>query len=254
MSNRARQKFDAIADRYDETRGGEARGDHHAELLHRRLPAGDRPILDVGTGTGVVTLGLRRRGRPVVGVDIAELMLRRAQARVGAVVAVGDAARLPVATGSVDHAVGVWVAHSVADRSGMFREVARVLRPGGRFLVMPAQLTSPNDVVGLVFQGMVQRMGSTTEGRPTAEDIVQLAASAGFTGHVEDLGTQTWNSSREHELSVVTSRSWRWLSTLDEDTYQRVAGPAVEELAALPPGPLVREAIAKLAVLTKPST
>jgi ubiquinone/menaquinone biosynthesis C-methylase UbiE len=38
---------------------------------------------------------------------------------------------MPVATTSVAHAVSVWVVHSVADPARLFREVARVLRPGG---------------------------------------------------------------------------------------------------------------------------
>ena len=251
----AAPKFDAIADHYDETRGGERRGDHHADLLHRRLPPGERPILDLGAGTGVVTLGLRRRGRNVVGVDIAERMLRRAQARAGAVVAVGDAARLPIPAGAVGHAVAVWVAHSVADFPAVCREVARVLGDGGRFLVVPSQRPSPDDPVGMAFQRLVERLGSTTEGRPTAEEIVDLAAPAGFCGHVDDLGEQTWPSSLDEERAHVTGRSWRFLSTLDEATYQRVTGPFFEDLAALPPGPLVRRALARMAVLTKtPST
>src|SRR5579872_1649870 len=71
-------EFDDIAADYDATRGGEPRGDQYAADLDARLPRGDGPILEIGVGTGVVALGLRRRGRPVIGLDISAPMLARA--------------------------------------------------------------------------------------------------------------------------------------------------------------------------------
>ena len=53
-------EFDAIAEHYDETRGGERRGQEYADDIDAHLPAGDGPILEIGVGTGVVALGLRR--------------------------------------------------------------------------------------------------------------------------------------------------------------------------------------------------
>ena len=79
--------YDDVAGFYDATRGGESRGDAFAAELDGRLPPGVGPILEVGVGTGVVALGLRRRGRGVIGVDIAAAMLARARARLGPVLA-----------------------------------------------------------------------------------------------------------------------------------------------------------------------
>jgi hypothetical protein len=61
-------RFDDVADRFDETRGGESRGDDIAAELYAWLPVPASPVLEVGVGTGVVALGLRRRGCSVVGV------------------------------------------------------------------------------------------------------------------------------------------------------------------------------------------
>lgn len=94
---------------YDATRGGESRGDAFAAEFDARLPSGVGPILEVGVGTGVVALGLRHRGRVVIGVDAAAAMLARAQARLGPVLVRGDNRRLPFGDGSVAHAVSVWV-------------------------------------------------------------------------------------------------------------------------------------------------
>src|ERR1700728_4972217 len=104
---------DDVAACYDAARGGEERGDEYAAELDRRLPAGASPILEVGVGTGVVALGLRRRGRVVIGVDIASSMLARAYARLGPVLVRGDSRSLPFGDASVSHAVSVWVAHAV---------------------------------------------------------------------------------------------------------------------------------------------
>jgi ubiquinone/menaquinone biosynthesis C-methylase UbiE len=99
--------YDGVAEHYDETRGSDQRGDEFAAELDRRLPAGESPVLEVGVGTGVVSLGLRRRGRAVIGVDVAAEKLARAAARLGPMVVRGDARRLPFADGSVAHAVSV---------------------------------------------------------------------------------------------------------------------------------------------------
>ena len=72
-------EFDELAVHYDETRGGEQRGDEYAADIDAQLPAGDGAILEIGVGTGVVALGLRRRGRTVLGLDLSAPMLARAR-------------------------------------------------------------------------------------------------------------------------------------------------------------------------------
>ena len=149
--------YDDVAACYDATRGGERRGDEFAAELDRRLPADGGPVLEVGVGTGVVALGLRRRGRSVIGVDVAAAMLSRAHARLGPVLVQGDVRRLPVADASVSHAVSVWVAHAVEPAETMFFEVARVLRPGGRYLVCPTNRAPAADRIDAILSAMFAR-------------------------------------------------------------------------------------------------
>jgi ubiquinone/menaquinone biosynthesis C-methylase UbiE len=125
-------EFDQLAEHYDETRGGEQRGDEYAAAIDVELPAGDGPILEIGVGTGAVALGLRKRGRTVLGLDLSAPMLTRARSRLGPVVMLSDAMEMSIATASVAHAVSVWVVHSVAEPTRHFREAARVIQPGGR--------------------------------------------------------------------------------------------------------------------------
>src|SRR5579872_6371322 len=138
-------EFDQLAEHYDQTRGGEQRGDEYAADIDTHLPPGEGPILEIGVGTGVVALGLRRRGRQVVGLDLSAPMLIRGRERLGPSVLLSDALEMAVASSSVAHAVSVWVVHSVADPLRLFAEAARVLRPGGRYLVCTTQKPAPDD-------------------------------------------------------------------------------------------------------------
>ena len=105
------------------------------------LPAG--LVVDAACGTGRYAAHLAARGRDIVGVDIAAEMLAIAEARVptGRFV-VGDLCALPLATASVAGAVsGLALAH-VSDLESAARELARVVRAGGR-----AVLSVPHPLV-----------------------------------------------------------------------------------------------------------
>jgi SAM-dependent methyltransferase len=93
-------------------------------------------VLDVGTGEGQIARRLMRAGvTAAFGVDPTVAQLREAKARAGGVrFTRGRAEALPIATGSVDAVVACLVFEHLPDHVGPLREVARVLRPGGRFV------------------------------------------------------------------------------------------------------------------------
>lgn len=88
--------------------------------------------LDIGCGTGRSGLALATRGRWVGGLDVSSDQLRLAKCRLAWVVR-GDAQALPFESGSIAGAAGMFVHTDVDDFSAVVLEVARVLRPGGRF-------------------------------------------------------------------------------------------------------------------------
>src|SRR4030095_2627930 len=129
-------RFDRIADRYDETRGGVQRGlDLAAPVLAHLRPG---PVLEVGVGTGVVAAPLAAAGHPVVGIDLSLPMLVRAQERLGPCVALADGYHLPIAKGSVANALIAWVLQLVPDIPAFLAEVARAGAAGGRVAGVPS--------------------------------------------------------------------------------------------------------------------
>jgi demethylmenaquinone methyltransferase/2-methoxy-6-polyprenyl-1,4-benzoquinol methylase len=98
-------------------------------------------VLDVATGTGLVARALARRyGCEVIGLDQSPEMLAVARDRLardseldGLVTFVsGEAERLPFADGEFDHLTFTYLLRYVDDPAATLRELARVVRPGGR--------------------------------------------------------------------------------------------------------------------------
>jgi ubiquinone/menaquinone biosynthesis C-methylase UbiE len=247
-------EFDALADHYDLTRGGEQRGDEYAADIDVHLPAGDGPVLEIGVGTAVVALGLRRLGRRVVGVDISAPMLERAHGRLGSSVVRGDAMALPVATAGVAHAVSVWVVHAVPNPVRLFDEAVRVIRPRGRYVVCATQRAAPDDAVGRIMADMGtrvdERRGATRRRAVTSEETIDWAAQAGLSGTLH-MVERRWQSSPDDELRAIEHRQWPALRQLDEAAIEEVTRPTIDALRALPASDFLRRATAELIVFQR---
>jgi demethylmenaquinone methyltransferase/2-methoxy-6-polyprenyl-1,4-benzoquinol methylase len=90
-------------------------------------------VLDVACGTGLVSVALARRGAEVVGLDQSEQMLSRARARLPGVRFVqGEAEHLPFEDGEFDALTFTYLLRYVDDVGATMRELARVVRAGGR--------------------------------------------------------------------------------------------------------------------------
>jgi demethylmenaquinone methyltransferase/2-methoxy-6-polyprenyl-1,4-benzoquinol methylase len=141
--------FDRIAGLYDRMNSVMTAGLHHewrrraADLAD--LSPGDR-ALDVATGTGDLALELATRVAPggeVVGMDFAERMLELARAKAGARVRFesGNALALDYADHEFDAATVGFGARNFSDLQRGLSEMARVVRPGGRVVVL--EITTP---------------------------------------------------------------------------------------------------------------
>lgn len=102
--------------------------------LAEQLIAGHRRVLDLGTGEGQVARLLQAAGSEVVGVDPSQAQIRAAAERAGdEVYALGAAAALPFADRAFDAVIACLVFEHIEAMDQAVAEVARVLRPGGRF-------------------------------------------------------------------------------------------------------------------------
>ena len=141
--------FDRIAGVYDVMNSVMTAGLHHrwreraADLA--RVGPGDR-ALDVATGTGDLALELARRVGPageVVGADFSDGMLARARAKEPAIRwEHADALALPYDDGEFDAATVGFGARNFGDLERGLAEMARVVRSGGRVVVL--EITSPS--------------------------------------------------------------------------------------------------------------
>jgi len=166
-----RAMFDRIAGVYDLLNGVMTAGLHHRWRSRAADLAGVGPgarVLDVATGTGDLALELARRvgpGGEVVGSDFSEAMLGRARAKAGKDRASsggggaaggaganggggvevrfewGDALELPYADDTFDAATVGFGARNFSDLHRGLTEMARVVRPGGRVVVL--EITTP---------------------------------------------------------------------------------------------------------------
>jgi demethylmenaquinone methyltransferase/2-methoxy-6-polyprenyl-1,4-benzoquinol methylase len=202
--------FDRIAPRYDllnrllSMRRDVAWRKRLATLLPKHDPL---TVLDLATGTGDVLLALRRncaRVRSGVGVDMAGRMLGIGKEKFESTgnasvlrMVRGDATRLAVAESSFDAVTIAFGIRNVLDVGAALREMRRVLKPGGRALILEFSLPAFAPLRAgylLYFRHVLPRIGGlvsgdayayrylnqTVETFPYGEAFCELMRKAGY--------------------------------------------------------------------------
>lgn len=192
-ARRVRGVFDSVASRYDLMNDVLSMGLHRAWKAYTVAVADVQPgmaVLDIAGGTGDLARAFARRAGPqgrVVLTDINEAMLRTGRDRLmdeGLVLptAACDAEHLPFADGAAGagfHIVCVaFGLRNMTHKEAALTEMARVLRPGGRLLVLefsrPAPLLQkPYDWYSFSFMPLMGRLvaGDADSYRYLAESI-----------------------------------------------------------------------------------
>ncbi len=160
MSEAVRAMFSSIAPNYDRTNTALSLGVHHLWRTITVRESGAKPgdeVLDCATGTGDLAIAFKKTvgsGR-VVGTDFCADMLSFAPGKANAMsldiaFEVADAMDLPYADATFDIASISFGIRNVDDPSRCLAEMARVVRPGGRVVVL--EFGQPKGIMGLSYR------------------------------------------------------------------------------------------------------
>jgi ubiquinone/menaquinone biosynthesis C-methylase UbiE len=209
-------------------RTSEIRADLAEKLADMLTLAGDERILDVATGTGRIArpVAKRLKGGGVVGIDEAPAMLdvghRHEEAIPGYTQCAGAADALPFAARSFDRAFVSFSIHHFGSPEGVVREVLRVLRNGGKFVVLEPVLKEPRDTIDAALEAAVNRVFRRTHGDAfrfqTASGLPRLLLKTGYRIGRATVATYSFHQQGMEGIPMGA----HWLEVADE----LAAGPA----------------------------
>ncbi len=186
-----------------------------APVRHLELQSGET-VLDLGSGAGLDAFLAAKAVGPsgrVIGVDMTPQMLERARsnARRGGYTNVefreGRLERLPVEEASVDAVTSNCVINLVPDKAAVFREIARVLKPGGRMVV--SDIVLDGKLPEAIEKDLLAYVGCVA-GAAQRETYFGLLRAAGL-GEVEVLrdvdALMTWAETAPAEAQALADRT-----------------------------------------------
>jgi len=141
-------------------------------LFRRHLGEGaGRPVLDLASGTGVISHLLYDLGFEVTGLDFSDAMLARARAKAGQRKAkihfiAGDAEQTLEADASYDAVVTRHLVWTLVNPPMAFAEWFRVLKPGGTLLIVDADTGAPRSLKAHVLRSAAKLLAKITPAQP----------------------------------------------------------------------------------------
>lgn len=194
------------------------RGRLVAKLVEALDLAGHERVLDLATGTGRVARPVAerlKRGK-IVGLDEALAMLRVAEEQKekepipGFVPAAGTAEAFPFRSGVFDRAFTVFALHHFGEALLTAQEAFRVLRRGGRFVVLDPVVAAEENDLDLRIRERIDEILSGGHGERfhyySLETIRELLANAGFRVVHADL--HTFSVDQQGMDGIPTGRHW----------------------------------------------
>jgi len=173
-------------------------------------------VVDLGSGAGVdCFLAARKVGERgmVIGVDMTEEMIERAEAIAksgnfsNVQFRLGRIDDIPVEANYSDLVISNCVINLAPDKASVFREIFRILKPGGRFCV--SDVVSKGEIPEHVRQDM-ERWSGCIAGALDKSDYLQIIKDAGFeTPMVLSEVDYDYGKSEEYSLASVTVRAFK---------------------------------------------
>src|SRR5882672_6636888 len=190
------KQFGRTAAAYVES-ASHARGEDLDRIVALAAEHGGERVVDVGTGVGHTLRRVAPTFRRAVGVDATREMLDAGAGVLAgagvknAVLVQADATALPIASGSADVVTSRLAAHHFADAAGAFREISRILRPGGLFVLVDNY--APDDPALQRFINEVETLRDPSHVRNhTVAGWRELLERAGLRTSVDSDTALTW--------------------------------------------------------------
>ncbi|AEH37398.1 class I SAM-dependent methyltransferase [Halopiger xanaduensis] len=214
VKERVQQYWDSRAESYDgdshHALQDEAQRDAWLSVLREWTGGGGgespQRILDVGCGTGVISLLLADIGHDVTGVDLSEEMLERARAKAGdrdlsVEFRNGDAESIPDPDDTYDLMTARHLVWTLPNPSAALREWQRVVRPGGRVVLIEGHWDFDEAFDG--YQEIHDEL-PLYDGRPP-EELVDVLEEHGLerVEHEPLMDAVLWGDEPDYEQYVV---------------------------------------------------
>ena len=200
----------------------EVRTDLAEKLAEMLVLKGNELVLDVATGTGRVARPVAKclKGGRIIGVDQALAMLDVGHRHEEPIPAyhqsAGAADALPFKSNSFDRAFVSFSLHHFGNPSGVVHEVLRVLKNGGRFVVLDPVIEEAKDSVDVALEAKINQVFRRTHGNDfrfhTGSSIQRLLTKAGF--RIPRSNVLSYSFNQEGMDGIPTGR--HWLEAADE--------------------------------------
>jgi ubiquinone/menaquinone biosynthesis C-methylase UbiE len=206
----------AHAREFDQRGLSDMRSSLTTKLIEALTLTGDELILDLATGTGRVARPLSKsiKGGAIVGVDQALAMLdvghQHKDPITHYVQSAGEADKLPFKSGTFDRAFVSFSLHHFGNPAGVVGEVLRVLKNGGRFVILDPIIEEAKDAVDIALESKINQVFRRTHGDDfrfhTASSIQRLLTKAGY--RVPRTSVLSYPFNQEGMDGIPTGRHW----------------------------------------------
>lgn len=185
--------WNQIAGSYDRNVMGVFQG-AYAQSIQRcaALFSADQQVLEIGCGTGIISLGIAAGVQRVVGLDLCAPMIELARAKAAEAgvknveFRVQDGYELPFADGEFDGVLLFNTLHALQDPLAVLQEARRVLKPGSWLATATDCYADPAPLglrIKLTAQTLLHRLGIIPVlHNYRREDLLRLVEQAGFEG------------------------------------------------------------------------
>jgi ubiquinone/menaquinone biosynthesis C-methylase UbiE len=192
------------------------RGSLTTKMIETLSLSGNEWVLDVATGTGRVARPVSKHMKAghIVGVDQAFAMLDVGHQHKEPISSysqtAGAADALPLKSNSFDRAFVSFSLHHFGNPSGVVKEVIRVLKGNGRFVVLDPIIEEAKDAVDAALEARINQVFRRTHGPEfrfhTASSIQRLLSKAGY--RIPRSNILSYSFNQEGMDGIPTGRHW----------------------------------------------